>query len=132
WVGIWFQTLLGSLPRAPESTGLPERLAVALAVYSLFPLAIGQVMVDAEGNGPINWIRWLFNLSALFLVGRLLAEQKAREQVVIALLLGTLFMLLLSIPTFLRERSATSMTPILAALGYGSLEVLGDSLMALA
>lgn len=132
WVGIWFQTLLGGLSRAPESPGLPERLAVALAVYSLFPLVIGQVMVDAEGNGPINWIRWLFNLSALFLVGRLLAEQKAREQVVIALLLGTLFMLLLSIPTFLRERSATSMTPILAALGYGSLEVLGDSLMALA
>ncbi|PIJ56022.1 hypothetical protein BV503_04545, partial [Leucobacter sp. OAMSW11] len=88
--------------------------------------------VNADGNGPVNWVRWLLNLSALFLVRRLLQQAKAREQLVCGLLLGILLLLLLSIPVFLKNGSATAMTPILEKLGYGGIAVLGDSLSALA
>jgi hypothetical protein len=109
-----------------------ERLLIVLMLYSALPFIVGQVTITALGNGPINWIRWLFNLSALFLVPRLLDQEKHREQMVNALLLGTLLLLMLSIPVFLITRTAMAMTPILAGLGYGGIDVLGDSLSALA
>ncbi len=47
WVGIWFQALLGGLPRAPEAPGLPERLVVVLAVSLAAPVALARVPVVA-------------------------------------------------------------------------------------
>lgn len=109
-----------------------ERLLVALMLYSALPFIVGQLTISALGNGPINWIRWLFNLSALFLVPRLLEQQKQREQMICALLLGTLLLLMLSIPVFLKNRTAAAMIPILGSLGYGGIDVLGESLLSLA
>ncbi len=65
-----------------------ERLLVALMMFSAFPFLIGELTVVAEGNGPINWVRWLFNLSVLFLVPRLLVDLQTLEKLVIALLGG--------------------------------------------
>ncbi len=135
WGSVLVQSLFNNLPPKPplrRSSDLKppllrtERFLVALMLFSAFPFIIGQLTVNAEGNGPVNWVRWLLNLSVLFLVPRLLNTPRAREQAVIGLLLGTLLMLLLSIPVFLKNGTATSMTPILERL------VLGDSLSAMA
>ncbi|HEX8595885.1 MAG TPA: O-antigen ligase family protein [Pseudomonas sp.] len=107
-----------------------ERLLIALMMYSAVPFIIGQVTVSAEGNGPINWVRWLFNLSALFLVPRLLHAQKHRELMVQGLLLGTLLLLALSVPVYLKNQSSLSIIPILGGLSYGSLDVVNDTLSA--
>jgi len=131
WASILAQGLFSNLPRPPRLLRT-ERLLLALMAFSALPFIIGQVTVNADGNGPVNWVRWLLNLSALFLVRRLLQQAKAREQLVCGLLLGTLLLLLLSIPVFLKNGSATAMTPILEKLGYGGIAVLGDSLSALA
>ncbi|WP_017906706.1 O-antigen ligase family protein [Pseudomonas asplenii] len=130
WGSVLVQGLFNNLPDKPPLLRT-ERLLVALMLFSAFPFVIGQLTVNAEGNGPVNWIRWLLNLSVLFLVPRLLDTTRAREQVVTGLLLGTLMMLLLSIPVFLKNGTATSMTPILGKLGYGGISVLGDSLSAM-
>ncbi len=109
-----------------------ERLLIALMLYSALPFIVGQLTITALGNGPINWVRWLFNLSALFLVPRLLDQQKYREQMICALLLGTLLLLLLSIPVFLKNRTAADIIPILGTFGYGGTDVLDESLLSLA
>jgi hypothetical protein len=108
-----------------------ERLLLALMLFSAVPFMAGQLMVNAEGNGPINWVRWLFNLSPLFLVPRLLADEKSREQVTIALLLGTLMLLLLSIPVFLKNGNSTAIIPMLSGLGYSNQEGLMEGLSGL-
>ncbi|KFE53592.1 O-antigen ligase family protein [Pseudomonas syringae] len=109
-----------------------ERWLIALMLYSALPFVVGQLTITALGNGPINWIRWLFNLSILFLVPRMLNTQKAREQMILAVLLGTLLLLLLSIPLFLVQRNAQAMIPVLTSLGYGGVDVLAESLTSLA
>jgi hypothetical protein len=109
-----------------------ERWLIALMLYSALPFIVGQLTITALGNGPINWIRWLFNLSILFLVPRMLNTQQARENMIHAVLLGTLLLLLLSIPVFLINRSALAMIPVLTGLGYGGVDVLAESLTSLA
>ncbi|ROL71944.1 hypothetical protein BK634_04040 [Pseudomonas chlororaphis] len=130
WGSVLAQGLFSNLTRTGKLLRT-EKLLLALMAFSAFPFLIGQLTVNADGNGPVNWVRWLMNLSVLFLVPRLLDQEKAREQMVIGLLLGTLLLLLLSIPVFLKNGTATAMTPILAGLGYGGIDVLGDSLSAL-
>lgn len=109
-----------------------ERWLIALMLYSALPFIVGQLTITALGNGPINWIRWLFNLSILFLVPRMLNTQQARENMIHAVLLGTLLLLLLSIPVFLINRTAQAMIPVLTGLGYGGVDVLAESLTSLA
>lgn len=109
-----------------------ERWLIALMLYSALPFIVGQLTITALGNGPINWIRWLFNLSILFLVPRMLNTQQARENMIHAVLLGTLLLLLLSIPVFLIHRTALAMIPVLTGLGYGGVDVLAESLTSLA
>ncbi len=109
-----------------------ERWLIALMLYSALPFIIGQLTIAALGNGPINWIRWLFNLSTLFLVPRMLDTQRAREHMIHAVLLGTLLLLLLSIPVFLIHRNAQAIIPVLTGLGYGGIDVLAESLTSLA
>ena len=127
WGSVLVQKLLNNLPPAPTLLRT-ERWVLALMLFSALPFLVGQWMVSAEGNGPVNWVRWLLNLSVLFLVPRLLDTPKAREQMVIALLLGTLLLLLLSIPVYLRDRSASGITSILGHLGYGGVSMLDDRL----
>lgn len=108
-----------------------ERWAVWLMVFSAVPFLAGQLMVSAEGNGPVNWLRWLFNVSVLFLVPRMLGEEKSREQMIVALLLGTLLMLLLSIPVYLKSGNSTAIISIIGGLGYSNLDTLNEGLSGL-
>lgn len=127
WGSILVQKILNNQPRPPPL--LPaERWVIALMLFSSVPFLMGQLMVTAEGSGPVNWVRWLLNLSVVFLVPRLLDTQKSREQAVIALLSGTLLLLLLSLAVYLKDRSADGITSVLGHLGYAGVITLDDSL----
>lgn len=130
WAAYLAHSMFTNPPRVPPMMRT-ERLLFILMLYTALPFVVGQLMISAEGNGPVNWVRWLFNLSVLFLVPRLLNRPEPLERMIISLMCGTLLMLALSIPVYLVSRSATAMTPILGSLGYGGIGILGDSLSAL-
>ncbi|WBJ04495.1 hypothetical protein PALA53_02817 [Pseudomonas aeruginosa] len=132
WGAVLWHIFLSRLPPAPalryRST---ERMLLWLMLFTVLPFVVGQVSIKAEASGLSNWLRWLLNLSIVFLAGRLLVERKNRETLVIALLLGTLAMLLMSIAVFIRYRSASGMAPILAMFNYANLDTLKFGLEAL-
>lgn len=124
WAGVLWHGLigrLGSITWAPT-----ERSLVWLMLFSAFPFVVGMLTIHAAGSGPANWIRWLLNLSVLFLVPLLLREERDRDRLVVALLLGNLLMLLLSIGVFLIHRNALDMKPILEHLRYAHPEAVED------
>jgi hypothetical protein len=128
---VWASLLahrLFALYNPPLNLMRTERWLIALMLFSALPFVVGQLTVNAEGNGPINWVRWLFNLSPLFLVPRLLGDEKSREQVTIAMLLGTLMLLLLSIPVYLKNGNSTAIISIIGGLGYSNLDTLNEGL----
>lgn len=127
WACILFQNIFED-SRPTLVKGRTERYVLALILFSAFPFVVGQLTVNAEGGGVANWIRWLANVSLLFLVARLVQNEPTRERMVQALLFGTLAMLLLSLPIFLVERSAAAINPLLTRLGYAMLdEVIRDT-----
>ncbi|PKQ39026.1 hypothetical protein CXP40_22955 [Pseudomonas sp. YY-1] len=127
WACVLFQAVFEGHQRATRS-GSTERYVLALIIFSAFPFVVGQVMVNADGSGVANWLRWLANMSLIFLVFRLLRDGASRESMVQAMLFGTLAMLMLSLPIFLAERSAAAINPLLTKLGYAVLdEVIGDT-----
>jgi len=128
---VWASLLahrLFALYNPPLNLMRTERWLIALMLFSALPFVVGQLTVNAEGNGPINWVRWLFNLSPLFLVPRLLGDEKSREQMTIAMLLGTLLLLLLSIPVYLKNGNSTAIISIIGGLGYSNLDTLNEGL----
>lgn len=128
---VWASLLahrMFALYNAPLNLLRTERWLIALMLFSALPFVAGQLTVDAQGNGPINWVRWLFNLSPLFLVPRLLDDVKAREQMIIAMLLGTLLLLLLSIPVYLKNGNSAAIISIIGGLGYSNLDTLNEGL----
>jgi len=131
WASYLFQAVVHQQARIPNMLRT-ERLLVALMIFSAFPFLVGQLTIVVEGNGPINWVRWLFNLSVLFLVPRLLTDLKTLESLIIALLGGTLLLLLLSIPIYLISGSALAITPVLRVMGYSGADVLSEALISLA
>lgn len=127
WGCVLFQGLFTE-PDHAQRSGPTERYVLALILFSAFPFVVGQLMVQAEGNGVANWLRWMANMSLLFLVARLLRDGASRDWMVLALMLGTLAMLALSLPIFLVERSALAINPLLTKLGYATLaELIGDT-----
>ncbi|MEX5512143.1 O-antigen ligase family protein [Pseudomonas paralactis] len=125
WVGVFWQSFIG------KTRGLilwrpTERALMWLMLFSTIPFIWGMVVIHAEGNGPVNWVRWLMNLSLLFIVPLLLRTDADRDKVVVALLLGNLAMLLLSIFMFLKTRNAMSMIQVLTDLKYAHPEAVKD------
>ncbi len=132
WGAVLWHIFLSRLPPAPALRyRATERMLLWLMLFTVLPFVVGQVSIKAEASGLSNWLRWLLNLSIVFLAGRLLVERKNRETLVIALLLGTLAMLLMSIAVFIRYRSASGMAPILAMFNYANLDTLKFGLEAL-
>ncbi len=124
WAGVMLQLFFQRLER-PQWQGV-ERSLMLLMVFSTFPFLVGQVMVVADGNGPVNWVRWLANLSLLLLAPLMLRQEKQRDQLVVMLLLGNLAMLVLSLGMFVKSRSALDMIPILEKMHYAHPEALLD------
>lgn len=125
WLAVFWQAFIG------RTRGLlvwhpTERGLAWLMLFSALPFVVGMLTIAADGNGPVNWVRWLMNLSVLFLVPLLLRSDSDREQLIIALLLGNLAMLCLSIFIFLKDRNAMTMIPILTDLKYAHPEAVKD------
>lgn len=125
WVALLWQAFLGQTRNLLQWRPV-ERTLLWLMLYSALPFVVGMVIISAEGNGPVNWVRWLMNLSLLFMVPLLLRSDRDRDQMIVALLLGNLAMLSLSVFMFLKDRDATTMVPILTDLKYAHPEAVLD------
>jgi len=123
WLGVVWQLFLSKLRL---DIGATEKALVILIFFSIVPFVIGQLIIVAEGNGLVNWLRWILNLSILFLVPILVDSKLKRDQLIIMLLLGILANLLLSIGLFIKDRDAQSMIPILTSLQYSHPEAVKD------
>lgn len=130
WAAVLWHSVLSQLPTIRDK-GPTERWLLALMLFTCLPFVVGQLSIQAQASGLANWLRWLLNLSALFLALRLLQDPEKREKLVVCLLLGTLAMLLLSIGVFIRSRSASGMAPVLTLFHYANLENLEFGLNAL-
>lgn len=124
WLGVFLQMLQG---RLVWHFGDAERRLRTLMVYSLLPFVLGQWMMgSAEGNGMVNWLRWLLNLSPLLLFPVLVQTRQRRDQLVVALLAGSLLMLLLSVGMYLKDHNANSFIVILETMKYAHPEAVKD------
>jgi hypothetical protein len=127
WAAVAWQWLLGRLP--PLRWGPSERAMLRFMAWSIVPLVAGQwVTQPDEGIGPLNWVRWLLNLSPLFLVPLLVREARDRERLMGCLLLGYFAMVALSLGLFVATRDSRAMIPILSAMAYAHPEALQDIL----
>ena len=125
WGAVLWHHFLARLPDTPSLTRRPtDQMLLWLMLFSVFPFIVGQVTIHADSSGVANWLRWLLSLSAVFLCARLLVDRKQRESLVIALLLGSLAMLVISIAVFVRTRSGAGIAPILALFNYGNFDML--------
>jgi hypothetical protein len=123
WLGVFLQMVQRQLSWQSGKTESRLRL---LMLYSALPFIFGQLMINAEGNGLVNWLRWLINLSPLFLFPILVKTEQQRDQLIVSLLLGSLTMLLLSVGMFLKDHNANSFIVILEKLKYAHPEAVKD------
>jgi hypothetical protein len=132
WGAILWQSFLARLPKGASLTRRPtDQMLLWLMLFSVVPFMVGQVTIQADTSGVANWLRWLLNLSGVFIAAKLLVDHKHREHLVIALLLGTLAMLVLSIGVFVRTRSGAGIAPILALFNYANFDTLKFGLEAM-
>lgn len=124
WVGVFWQRLTGRLP--PWRKGDTERRMLWLMAWTVVPFLAGQFMVQAEGNGPVNWLRWLLNVSTLFLVPILTQTKALQRRMMDCLVIGFAALLLLSLGMFIRSPDARAMIPVLSSLHYAHPEALED------
>lgn len=122
WLAIAWQ---GLHKRWEWPSGTVERRMVWLIVWSLVPLVAGAGL-QAEGSSIANWIRWVLDISLLFLVPLLVRDASERDRLLTWLLMGYLLLLLLSIGVFLKDRDARSMIPVLTQFKYAHPEALED------
>ena len=132
WGAVVWHRFLSRMPDGTKFARRPTDQALLwLMLFSVFPFIVGQVITHADSSGVANWLRWLLNLSGVFLAAQLLVDRKRREALVIALLLGTLAMLVLSIAVFVRTRSGAGIAPILALFNYANFDTLKFGLEAM-
>lgn len=125
WLGVLWQAFLGRYQGKLRWLAT-ERALLTLMLFSALPFVVGELVIAAPGSGLVNWIRWLLNLSVLFLVPLLLPDERSRDRLLVALLLGNLVMLVVSIGYFLKDRNALSMLPLLTTLKYAHPEAVQD------
>jgi hypothetical protein len=124
WLGVFWQWLLGRVP--PLTQGPTERAVLRLMAWTVVPLVAGFFMVQADGNAPVNWLRWLLNVSVVFLVPMLTPDVRSRERLLVCLMLGYLMMLVMSLGVFAVHRDARPMISILATLQYANSAAIQD------
>ncbi|MEK8087925.1 O-antigen ligase family protein [Aquabacterium sp. A3] len=124
WVGVAWSWLTGRLPGI--TLGPTERKAAYFLAWTLVPLVMGAILVPWEGIPPVNWVRYLLNVSPLALLPILAPTPKEREQVVLCLLLGFAALTSLSLGFFLAGRDARLMVPFLTAVQYANIPAIAD------
>jgi hypothetical protein len=125
WMGILRQTFSNARQPFPKWRA-PEISLFFLMLFSIIPFAYGQINISAEGSGLVNWLRWLLNLSAMFLAPLVLRDEQDRERLIVAIFCGMLLMLAVSMLMFLKNQDATSMIPLLTNLQYSHPESIED------
>ena len=123
WAGVSWHLFLGKMRMR---WGRTEQRVAWLILFSALPFVVGQVVVKAGGSGLVNWLRWLLNVSPVFLMPILLEEEASQDGLIVAMLLGTLGMLLLSLGFFIKDRQAISFLPVLESLRYAHPEAARD------
>lgn len=124
WVGVFAQWLGGTLPPLPR--GPTERAMLRFMAWTLVPLVAGQFIAQGEGVGPVNWARYLLNVSPLFLVPLLASKPRDRDRLLLCLLLGFAALLVISLGFFAMGRDARLMLPFLTALQYARPDAIAD------
>jgi hypothetical protein len=124
WVGVFFQWLGGRLPDTPR--GPTERAMLRYLAWTIVPLIAGQFIPQGDGIGPVNWARYLLNVSPIFLVPLLASAPRDRERLLLCLLLGFAGLLLISLGYFIKGRDARQMVPLLTALQYARPDAIND------
>lgn len=124
WVGVFFQWLSGTLPPLPKRP--TERAMLLFMAWTIVPLIAGQLIPQGEGVGPVNWARYLLNVSPLFLVPLLASQPRDRERLLLCLLIGFAGLLVISLGFFAKGRDARLMVPFLTALQYARPDAIAD------
>ncbi|HIV70491.1 MAG TPA: O-antigen ligase family protein [Candidatus Aquabacterium excrementipullorum] len=124
WGGVAIQWLAGRMPTWPR--GRTERLLGWLIVWTLVPLVAGELRPEGDGIGPLNWARWVLNVSPVFLLPLLVRDEQARERLMLALLAGFGILLVITLGFFAVSRDPGRMTAFLASLNYPHPEAIQD------
>ena len=128
WMGVGAQWLSGQLP--VRAQGATERAMLRLALWSVVPFVAGEFVAEGAGISPLlgvlNWLRWLLNISPVFLLPLLVRDARQREQVVLSLLLGFAALLTIALGFFVVAHDARRLIPLLEALHYPHPEAIAD------
>ena len=118
-----FSSVMGAL-----KVGLTEKRILLFLLFSITPFVAGQAMIQVPvpGNGLVNWVRWILNVSTIFLVPLLLDTPKKRDALILMILLGNLLMLSVSIAIFLSGNNVQTIIALLEKLQYAHPEGLID------
>ena len=124
WVGVAWSWLTGRLPGI--TLGPTERKAAYFLAWTVVPLIMGAVLVPWEGIPPVNWVRYLLNVSPLALLPLLAPTAKEREQVLLCLLIGFAALSCISLGFFFAGRDARLMVPFLTTMQYANTAAIAD------
>lgn len=124
WLGVFWHWLTGRLPMPP--IGPTERKLLYFLGWTAVPMLAGPFFVPSEGIGPVNWVRYLLNVSPVALLPLLASTAADRQRVLTCLLLGFAALSCIALGFFLAGRDARLMLPFLTALQYAHPEVIAD------
>jgi hypothetical protein len=124
WLGVFMQWLIGRLPAYAE--GPTERWMRRFMLWTIVPLIAGQFIPEGDGIGPVNWLRWLLNVSPVFLLPMLASEPKVRDQALLCLLLGFAGLLCISLSFFVRGGGPQPMVSFLSTMQYAHPEAIAN------
>lgn len=124
WLGVFWHWLTGTLPGI--RFGPTERLVAIFLGWTVIPLLAGQFIPEGDGIGPVNWVRYLLNVSPIALLPILAPTPREREQVILCLLIGFALLACISLGFFFAGRDARLMVPFLTKLQYAHPEVIAD------
>lgn len=124
WAGVLWHWLTGTLPGI--KFGPTERQIAYFLGWTMVPLIAGQFIPEGDGIGPVNWVRYLLNVSPVALLPILAPTPREREQVILCLLIGFAALACISLGFFFAGRDARLMVPFLTKLQYARPEVIAD------
>lgn len=124
WLGVFWHWLTGTLPGI--RFGPTERLVAIFLGWTMIPLVAGQFIPEGDGFGPVNWVRYLLNVSPIALLPILAPTPRERDQVILCLLIGFAALACISLGFFFAGRDARLMVPFLTKLQYAHPEVIAD------
>lgn len=82
WGAVVWHRFLSRMPDGTPFARRPtDQMLLWLMLFSVFPFIVGQVITHADSSGVANWLRWLLNLSGVFLAAQLLVDRDRKSVV---------------------------------------------------